>query len=777
MKLYAGLICILMGFSIQVNASQQTRLESWTFDPLVVSSSGNQEVSLRVQTDGSTSEVKLVLANGSVRLLEHQGNGLFLTTLFSAETLYGEWRKYVKRNYIGQLDLGGGEIYPLSINIDDGSIPEVTVLDLDETTRISPRTVNFYIPGNHPAQLSIEEVTRRFYQYFPDEFDFINVVTTATGSRDSYFINVKNSVLGLGLALFDNTSTYGSSGRLEGIVRIPNPMHFDLASLEYLRMLGYNWMNYSEHSKLSGAKPHWPISTLANGIMGYQDQSSSEYRWFSYKFTKPWPGPVPWNGDYYLEPLYSTPFYSNMEQYLMGLLPASRAGIYAILENQHQAVCFLCAVHGPIIPYDVNDLQSLHGSRVPDASESRKNFKIATIVVSGDRLLSPQEIRHFDYMAARGEATGELAYSRDDVTGVTNPFRTATRENGSLDALVTSDLVPNINEGLNDAWFDPDLPGQGIFVNVLPESKRMFVAWFTYETWRPEPRESKMGDAYHRWMTAIGEYSANRAELTLYRTIGGVFNSDMPAENIEIGKLVFKLKDCAHADLEYYVDSIFRQGQVSLRRIADDNVSWCEELQLGFAGMLLEKSANAPDSVAQANLAQVAMKTNEEGGVTDDAETFQITAGLNGAWYNPNWPGQGFLIDVLPDSQRVFVGWFTFDTERLYDAGPKNSMGGLNQRWLTALGEYHGNRANLELLLTSSGEFLWKNTPVTNQEYGVLELEFSDCETATAHFTIPDLAMEGTVPLKKISDENTAACKLLAGRPPTKNTISTIDDG
>lgn len=150
MKLYAGLICILMGFSIQVNASQQTRLESWTFDPLVVSSSGNQEVSLRVQTDGSTSEVKLVLANGSVRLLEHQGNGLFLTTLFSAETLYGEWRKYVKRNYIGQLDLGGGEIYPLSINIDDGSIPEVTVLDLDETTRISPRTVNFYIPGNHP---------------------------------------------------------------------------------------------------------------------------------------------------------------------------------------------------------------------------------------------------------------------------------------------------------------------------------------------------------------------------------------------------------------------------------------------------------------------------------------------------------------------------------------------------------------------------------------------------------------------------------------------------
>jgi hypothetical protein len=533
--------------TVVAEAIKQSRLKYWTFDPIVVNSSGNQSVLLSVQTDMSTPEVNFVFAGGSVRPLLDQGDGKFSITLTHDEALNGEWWKYVNRNYVGYLNLGYGDTHPISINIDDGSIPEVTVVDLDETARISPRIVNFLIPHENPALLNIEQVTRVFYQYFPDESDFINVVSTKADPRGAYFINVKNSTMGLGLGLFDNTSVYGSSGRLEGVVRIPNFLHFDLAGREYLRMLGYNWMNYSEHSMLSGVTPHWPISTLASGIMGYQDQSSSEYRWFPYTFEPKFVGfpPAKWEGDYFLKPLFNTPVYNSMEKYLIGLIPASKVGVFQALQNPYQAVCFLCTVQGPLINYGVDGLQRLHGPRVPDASESRKNFKTATIVVSSDRLLSPQEIRHFDHMAARGEATEELPYSRDDATGLTHPFRTASDRNGSLDALIAGDLVANINEGLNGAWYDTDLPGQGIFVDVLPGSSRMVIGWFTFETSRLTKRESRMGDPYHRWMTALGGYQGNRAYLDLLMTSGGAFLSkQFPVTNHEYGILDLEFSDC-----------------------------------------------------------------------------------------------------------------------------------------------------------------------------------------------------------------------------------------
>ena len=96
--------------TIFTNANQQTRVEYWTFDPLVISTSGGQSVSLSVQTSGSPSSVKLVLARGSERMLDDMGNGRYTTTITHAEALYGQWWNYVNRNYVGRLDLNNGEI-------------------------------------------------------------------------------------------------------------------------------------------------------------------------------------------------------------------------------------------------------------------------------------------------------------------------------------------------------------------------------------------------------------------------------------------------------------------------------------------------------------------------------------------------------------------------------------------------------------------------------------------------------------------------------------------
>ena len=750
---------------IFTDANQESRVEYWTFDPLVISASGNQSVSLSVQTSGSPSGVKLVLAAGSERMLDDMGNGRYTTTLTHYEATCCS-SHLVRRGFVGRLDLDNGETYKLVINIDDGTIPEVAVLDLDEQTRISPRVVNFLIPRQDPTQLSINEVTRLFYQHFPDEFDFINIVTTPAQYRGTYFINVKNSVQGLGLDLFDHTSTFGSSGRLDGIVHIPTPEHLDLAGLEYLRMLGFNWMNYSDHYKLVGVTPHWPLSNLASGIMGYQDKWSNEHRRLPYYFDKQTAVVFPylyWTGNYVLKPLDSTPRYSSMELYLMGLLPASDVfDGYVVAENQYQEVCSYCVIEAPFFEYTVDDLRALHGARVPDHSKSRRNFKAATIVVSNDRLLSPQEVRFFDRMAARGEGIGEIPYSFDNIVRTTNPFRTATRDNrygydsgekASFDAVIVEDLEHRINESLNGAWYDPYMPGQGFFVNVFPVSKRMFIGWFTYDFWRPNVRASNLGDAYHRWMTASGEFSGNRAELVLYKTTGGIFNSETPTENSEIGKLVFKLNDCGKADIEYDIPAIDFQGQATLQRIANDNVSRCEDLRPNPASMLL------------GNTGKGAVESASVSPLTEDTGSFQINAGLNDAWFNPDWPGQGFFIDVLPETRRTFVGWFTFDTERLHSAGTDKNIGDLNQRWLTAIGNYQGSEATLGLQLTSGGLLLEKKPIPSVEDYGSMQINFTDCETATVQYRIPTLEMEGVIPLKRVSDENVELCKQLAAIP------------
>ena len=71
---------------------------------------------------------------------------------------------------------------------------------------------------------------------------------------------------------------------------------------------------------------------------------------------------------------------------------------------------------------------------------------------------------------------------------------------------------------------------------------------------------------------------------------------------------------------------------------------------------------------------------------------FKINAGHSGAWFNTATSGQGQFIDVEPEEKFMFVSWFTYT-----DAASANP---LEQRWLTAQGNYTGNTAHLDLFET-----------------------------------------------------------------------------
>ena len=137
-----------------------------------------------------------------------------------------------------------------------------------------------------------------------------------------------------------------------------------------------------------------------------------------------------------------------------------------------------------------------------------------------------------------------------------------------------------MNPGLNDAWYDPLTDGQGFFVTVFPEKGTVLVAWFTYDTELPsEDAQSNLGDAGHRWLTALGTFVGNTAVLNVDNTSDGLFDSPRPIIHTPYGTMILTFEDCVSGTVEYDFPSINRQGTVPIQRVAGDNIALCRALR------------------------------------------------------------------------------------------------------------------------------------------------------------------------------------------------------
>jgi len=141
-----------------------------------------------------------------------------------------------------------------------------------------------------------------------------------------------------------------------------------------------------------------------------------------------------------------------------------------------------------------------------------------------------------------------------------------------------------MNAGLNDAWYYPETSGQGFFITVFPLLRYVSLAWFTYDTeLPPADATAHLGDAGHRWLTAIGPISGNGATMNIEMTSGGIFDTatdiqrtDPPGSD---GTISLMFQNCNAGTVEYDIPSISRRGMVPIQRVANDNVVICEALR------------------------------------------------------------------------------------------------------------------------------------------------------------------------------------------------------
>jgi hypothetical protein len=444
--LFAFLVFGIILFGVSGTRAADPIATQWiSFSPLVIPQNGSSNTKLSVKINGTPSSVRLALASGGTLNLTDDGTGIWSASLSPSQTLFNYLPDDANHNFVGFLEVFDGATRVIRSNIfvgvKDERVQAVNILNRGNNIRLSKHVVNIWRP-DLPAigtvngfDLQLREITQEFYRNFGDDYDFINVVTVLPSffeNRDHF--GTKNEVQGLGLAMFDNNSQYGSAGKLQGITVFPLESFFDMASVGTLHELGHQWINFSNQPQLSSGIPHWPMSTLARGIMGFSIPGGNIGGTFPFTIVqKP-------DTSYVFQSAATMDEYNDLELYMMGMLPADQVGTHLVVENQNQPFCDGCAVQGQIRTVTINDIIAASGARIPDFSASQKEFRVATIIVTRDRLLIDDEMTYFDYFSARGEATTPVAFSSGFVKGVAKPFRLATRGVGSLLTSLVVDL-------------------------------------------------------------------------------------------------------------------------------------------------------------------------------------------------------------------------------------------------------------------------------------------------------------------------------------------------
>ncbi|MFC1695750.1 hypothetical protein ACFL1C_06465 [Pseudomonadota bacterium] len=269
-----------------------------------------------------------------------------------------------------------------------------------------------------------------------------------------------------------------------------------------------------------------------------------------------------------------------------------------------------------------------------------------------------------------------------------------------------------INSGLRGAWYNPDTEGQGVLLDLEPENQFMFLSWFTFT-----PADSDDPFEQH-WYTAQGNYTGSEAELVVYETLGGKFDEPGEVDITPVGETTISFSDCSVGQMSYTIDPQGLTGSFPLQRAIPGSENVCDQQQ--------------------------AIST----------QSVDINAGMDGAWFDENTSGQGYLIDVHTNSggsKFIFVAWFTYGDDMMS-----------GQRWLTAQGNFEGSSASIDVYETTGGSF--DDSKLVNiDKVGTMVLDFQDCNNALLTYSLTDDGLNNSIAISRAIPGSQVMCEELAG--------------
>ncbi len=278
---------------------------------------------------------------------------------------------------------------------------------------------------------------------------------------------------------------------------------------------------------------------------------------------------------------------------------------------------------------------------------------------------------------------------------------------GTYDILVSPgpDLY---QQGLTGSYYERATSGQGLEIEVYADptsgTGSAFASWFTYDT-------VAGGADAQRWYTAQGPVVTGQptASLTIYQNTDGNFNAPPITNAQPVGTATLSFDTCVSGNFSYsFSDGTGRMGTIPLTRLTQ-NVT-C--------------STTTP------------YPTNAD-------------FALSGNWFDRTTSGQGFTVEVNPNSGQLFAAWYTYMPNGTA-AGPAG------QRWYTAQGPFTPGMRSIPVIIyqTTGGIF---NTPTppgqTTVMVGTGTMAFQSCTAATFSYTFSggtSAGLSGTIPLVRV---------------------------
>ena len=166
------------------------------------------------------------------------------------------------------------------------------------------------VTGNYDAKhpdgslnsIARQELAKEFLKSHEDEYDFIVVFSNfhfqmPDDESKAFYYPVRNDVEGIGLPLFDDSSLFGSNGKLQGMIDMGNILTlnanpFDPEFEETLSLLAHEQMHrwgayvrfMDQEGRISSALlgkdvSHWSFLLDSDGSVLYGNEVARQWRW------------------------------------------------------------------------------------------------------------------------------------------------------------------------------------------------------------------------------------------------------------------------------------------------------------------------------------------------------------------------------------------------------------------------------------------------------------------------------------------------------------------
>jgi hypothetical protein len=176
-------------------------------------------------------------------------------------------------------------------------------------------------------------------------------------------------------------------------------------------------------------------------------------------------------------------------------------------------------------------------------------------------------------------------------------------------------------------------------------------------------------------------------------------------------------------------------------------------------------------------------RDNHTGGVDAysfiNTSPFEINSGLNGAWFEQETSGQGMLLEVLPEINKAFLAWFTYDNE-ITDPETASNIGHAGQKWLTGLGDINmeDKTITFDINLTSDGLFDNSRTVINSpaHSYATVVMSFENCSHAIFEYDFLGQDITGSIDLGRITSENNGLCEDISFLQTVQETPQKMED-